>query len=277
MRKNGPFLRGCLMAIACLILWFAGGAGAAEPPLTFGIFPYRAPQWLTTTFTPLRDYLQQASGRRVDMVSAPDYQKYLERIRSGNYDIIFTAPHFGRLAEKEHQFQRIAMTRYQIQGVILVPKASSMRQMADLRGKTLAVSPPIALTHVLALELLYRQGLQPGRDIMLREFENNQNSMAAPLRGDADAAITGILLWEKEGDHEKMRVVAETQTVPGLVLMAHPRVPKATVARLRKITEEFAGTPPGQAYFAATGHGAWLPVDDTAMKRLDPVLSRIKD
>lgn len=270
-------MRSGFLVIICLMLGLAPGAAGAEATLTFGIFPYRTPQWLMTHFAPLRDYLQQASGQRVNMVTAPDYRKYLERIRSGDYDILFTAPHFGRLAEKEYQYQRIAMTRYQIQGVIVVLKTSPIQHVTELRGKTLAVPPSIALTHALALELLHQRGLEPGRDITLREFENNQNSIAAPLRGDADAAVTGILLWGQWGDHKKMRVVAETQTVPGFVLMAHPRVPKATVARLRKITEEFANTSGGKGYFAATGHGAWVSVDDAAMRSLDPLLPRFKD
>jgi len=270
----GLWMRRSLLAITCATLGLAPGAAGAQAALTFGIFPYRTPQWLMTNFAPLRDYLQQASGRRVDMVTAPDYRTYHERVRAGDYDIIFLAPHLARLAEKESQYQRIAMTRYHIQGVIVVPKASPARRVADLRGKTLAVPTSAAFTHALALELLRRHGLEPGRDVTLRELDHNQNSMAAPLRGDADAAVTGILLWTKEGDHDRMRVLAETRAVPGFLLMAHPRLPAATVARLRKITGEFADTPSGKAYFAATGHGAWLPVDDATMRGLDPFIPR---
>lgn len=80
--------------------------------------------------------------------------------------------------------------------------------------------------HALVVELLRSQGLQPGSDVILREFDTSQNSMAALLR---------------------------------------------------KTIQAFADTSAGKSYFAATGHGAWLPVDDAAMRRLDPYTQYVKD
>ena len=51
--------------------------------------------------------------------------------------------------------------------------------------------------------------------------------------------------------------------------MAHPRVPQSTIARLRKRILEFGDTPLGRAYFAATGQGAWLPIDDAAIRDVE--------
>lgn len=269
-------LAGLLVAI-CLLPGVGYGAAGTDAPLTFGIFPYRAPQWLATAMAPLRDYLQQAGGRPVNLISAPSMQKYRERTLAGDYDILFTPPHIGRLAERERQFQYIAVTGFRIYGVIVVPKESPVRQLVDLRGKRVAFPPSTAITYMLALDLLRSQGLEVGRDIALRVYETNQNSLAAPLRGDADAALTGILLWRKEGNHEKLRVLAETASVPGFTLMAHPRLPQAMVARLRKITEEFADTPSGKAYFATTAHVSWQPVDVAEMRRLDPMVRRISE
>jgi len=257
------------LAAACFAVALILGPVKAQAQLTFGVLPYLAAERLATDFAPLRDFLQQTTGQAVVMVSAPNYRAFYERTRAGNYDIVFTPPHFGVLAEKESNFQRIAMTLYRISCVIVVRKASSLRKLADLRGKTLAVPPKRALISILAGRLLRRHGLEPGKDVNLREFSTNQNSMAAPLRGDADAGATGQLLWTRQGHHESMRVLAESPAVPGFFLMAHPRLPPATVVRLRSRTLKFGDTAPGRAYLATTGHGAWLPIDDAAVRAVE--------
>lgn len=258
-----------LLGGICLAIALSHGSASAQEPLTFGVFPYLTAKRLVSDFTPLKDFLQQVTGQPVVMVTAPSYREFAERTRNGDYDIVFTPPHFGVQAEKESHFQRIAMTRYQIAAVILVSKDSPLQKLADLRGKTLAVPPKLSLVYLLAVKLLRDQGLAPGRDVSLREFTTNQNSMAAPLRGDADAGATGILLWQKSGQHESMRVLAESPAVSGFFLMGHSRLSSSTIAQLRKRILEFGDTEPGRAYFAATHHGAWLPIDNEVIRHVE--------
>ena len=256
------------MAIA-----LSAGQASAQAPLTFGVFPYLTTQRLVNDFAPLRGFLQQVIGQQVVMVTAPSYRAFYERTRDGEYDIVFTPPHFGIQAERESKFRRLAMTRYQIAAVVVVLKNSPTQKLADLRGKTLGVPPNLALVNILAAKLLRDQGLVPGRDVTLREFSTNQNSMAAPLRGDADAGTSGALIWNKEGQHASMRVVAESPAVSGFFLMGHPRLSPSIIAKLQEQILEFGDTAPGRAYFAATGHGGWLPIDDAAVRAIESAIN----
>lgn len=244
-------------------------AHAGETPLAFGIFPYQSHQQLLGIFSPLRDHLQHSIGRQLTIVTAPDMKSFRDRTRDGEYDIVFTAPHFARLAEIDSHFQRVAITRYRTHSVIVVAKDSPLRQLSDLRGKTLAVPPATAIVNMLALELLRSKGMQAGRDFTLSEQENMQNAMFSPLRGDSDAGVSGFSPLGSFDQRDKLRVLAKSAVVPGLIIMAHPRVPKATIAALRKALFAFGDTAPGREYFAITQHGAWLPVDDATMRSLD--------
>jgi len=266
-----------LVGMVCALFMLNPCAHAEEASLTFGIFPYLSQQQLVGYFNPLRDYLQQVSGRKIAMITAPDYRSFRERTRTGAYDIILTAPHFARLAEKESGFKRVAITRYHVQGVILVAQDSPVRQLSDLRGKSLAVTPATSLIHMLAMELFRHHGLQPGRDFKVNDQENFQNTMASTLRGDSDACATGIAAWNSYDRKNSLRVIAKTAEASGLMIMAHPRVPGAVLASLRKALFSFGETAERKAYFAATNHGAWLPVDDASMRALDPYMSHAGD
>lgn len=266
-----------LREIACALLALSQQAFSAEAPLSFGVFPYLSPQQLLTQFKPLSNHLELAAGQPISIETAPDYAAFRDRTREGKYDIIFTAPHFGRLAETESQYQPIAVTRYRVKGVVLVAKDSAVQQLSDLRGKVLAVPPRVSMVHVLVAELFRARGLVPGRDITLREFDTNQNSMAAPLRGDSDAGATGPLVFGSYGRRDQLRLIAQTPDVPGFLMLAHPRVSAAAVERLRKAAFAFGDTPAGQAYFTATGHGAWLAVDDATRLALDPYARYAKE
>jgi phosphonate transport system substrate-binding protein len=115
----------------------------------FGIFPYQSNTQLIALCSPLRDYLQRAGGQQMEIVSAPDFNSFRDRTRAGEYDIVYTAPHLGRLAEFESGFKRIAITLYRTQSVILVAKDSPLQKLADLRGKSLAIPPATAIVNML--------------------------------------------------------------------------------------------------------------------------------
>lgn len=266
-----------LVGMLCALLLMGQYAQADEPPLNFGIFPYLSHQQLIANYTPLREYLQQASAQKLTIVTAPDYPDFRDRTRAGEYDIILTAPHFARLAEIESGFKRIAITRYRVHGVILVAKDSPARQLSDLSGKSLSIPPAASIIHMLVMELFRNNGLEPGRDFTLHVQENMQNSLAASLRGDSDASAVGFAPWNGYEQKDQLRVIAKTAEVPGLVIMSHPRVPKAVIASLRKALFAFGDTAEGKAYFAITKHGAWLPVDDATMRALDPYLRHARD
>jgi phosphonate transport system substrate-binding protein len=254
---------------------FVPSAFGGEPPLTFGLFPYLTPQKLATGQVPLRDHLQQVGGRALTLATAPSNALFLERMRAGEYDLIFAAPHFARMAERDHGFRRVAMTRYRVHGYVIVPAESPVRSLADLRGKRVAMPPRDAMVHLLALESLRAAGLEPGRDVTLREYDSNENALAAPVRGDAEAGATGHLVWQKSGLRERTRSVAHTASVPGFMLMAHPRVPAALVEKWRAAAIGFGATPQGKDSLAASGHQAWLPIDDAAMGSLDRYLRHL--
>lgn len=255
-----------------VLLLFAGISHAAEAPLTLGLFPYVSRGQLMEFHTPLKLYLETQLRRPVDLVTAPDFAEFMGRTQKGEYDLILTAPHLGRLAETRDGYARVVMTGHEVQGVFLVRRDSGMRGLADLKGKTVMIAQPISVVYQMAVDHLQRNGLVPGRDVTLINTRTHNNALYAPARREADASVTGILLWVNadEGVRAELAEIGRTQAVPGFMVMANGSLAPALVKRVQRLLLDFEQTPEGRAYFKATDLKSFGKIDDKTMKSLDP-------
>jgi phosphonate transport system substrate-binding protein len=263
--------------VAALVAFVAAlpHASAQDDELTFGIYPYLTPTQIVEQFTPLKEYIGKTLGRPVAMLSAPDFTTFIERTRKGEYDVIFTAPHMGRLAEKRDGYRRVAQTGYQIVVVVLVRRDSPIRWLDDLHARSIAIGSRNSMTYQVVAEALRRRGLGLGQDVRLVETASFSNVLQAVMRGEAEAGGTGTLLWDGATDEQRdaLRVVFQSGPVPGFLVMAHPRLGEAGIRRLQQALPAFGSTSAGVAYFRQTLQTDFRPLDDAAMKRIDPYVA----
>lgn len=258
--------------LAALLCLYSTLSPAAEPPLTLGVFPYLSRVQLVEFHTPLKVYLETQLRRPVELVTAPDFQEFVSRTQKGEYDIILTAPHMGRLAETRDGYRRLAMSAHEIQGIFLARKDSPVRTISDLKGRSIVMAQPISIIYQLAMSRLREHDLIPGKNLKVIDTRTHNNALAAPLRGESDASLTSKALWSK-ADRESVGhliVVGTTQTVPGHMLMAHPGINESLRQHIHRALLGFKHTEEGRAYFEATGQKDFMNIDDKTMKSLDP-------
>jgi len=260
------------LVLSCLLAPLAAHAADAPAPLVLGVFPYVTPVQLAQFHTPLKDYLAQRLNRPVTLVTAPDFMSFIERTREGQYDLILTAPHMGRLAETRDGYQRVAQTGHTVQSIFLTRKDSGIEKIEDLRGKRVMIAQKISIIYQMSEQLLREKGLVPGESVTLVETRTHNNAMHAPLRGEADASVTGTLLWRVLEDEQKkqLRVIGTTQEMPGFMLMAHRRLAATDVAKIRGLLLDFHKVPGSETYFATTGYERFKLIDERVMRAMDP-------
>jgi len=239
--------------------------------ISLGLFPYVTPTQLVQIHSPLKNYLSKTLGIEVNLVTAPDFMSFMQRTRQGEYDIIFTAPHLGRLAEKRDGYKRVAMTGHRVEGLFLAKKESEINTLEDLKNKKIMAAQRISVIFQMMLQTLADNGLQDGKNITIIETKTHNNALYAPLRDEADASVTGGLLWHTLGQEykDKLKVIGHTRSVPGFVLLSHPRIPVKIQKSLKKALFDFGKTAEGKLYFESNGLKEFIPIDDSSMKELD--------
>jgi phosphonate transport system substrate-binding protein len=254
----------------CSVLPVRNASAADE--LVFGVYPYLSSSQIVEQFAPLGEHLAQALGRPVSLRSAPDFERFIERTRAEEYDIVFTAPHLGRLAEKRDGYLPVAQTGYPIIIVVLARNDGPIKRLTDLKGRALATGAKLSMSYQMVDRELEKHGLAIGRDVRFINTASFSNVLEALVRHEADAGATGTLLWDK-AQPEKRQVLHEiwrSQPVPGFLVLAHPRIGAAALQRLQQSVLGFANTPAGKTYFAKTQQIDFRPIDAATMKRIDP-------
>lgn len=260
--------------IAALAFFLAAPFSAcAGEGLVFGMLPYVSPGELARQSHRLKMYLSEALGQPVTLVTAPDFKTFAARTQRGEYDLVFTAPHLARLAQTRDGYKPVARTMQQVQGVFLVAKDSPIQRLEDLRGKRVMIAEPKSILFLLGKETLNRHGLILGRDVAWVEAHTHNNAMFGPLRGEADAAVSGRILWQHIYPERKaqLRQIDITQQMPGFVVLANPRMPAATVEKLRQALAAYKESPQGrQDEFITKAFKGFGPVSEAEMAQLDP-------
>ncbi|RMG36916.1 MAG: phosphate/phosphite/phosphonate ABC transporter substrate-binding protein [Gammaproteobacteria bacterium] len=271
--RPAPLMRGVLLF--CVILYCVG---APAKTLRMGIFPYFSPEQLIGLHKPLKDYLAHETGLPIRLVSAPDFKTFRQGTAAGRYDLLVTAPHLGRLAERQARYRWLAVTSNYSEAVFVARRDGPIHRIADLRGKRLALPPRLAIIHQMALETLEATGLEGGRDVTIVPYKSHDRALYAVILGETDAAAVGRPTWRRYQAPEKrsLRVIGRSRPIPGFAIMVHRDLPKETAEALRRALEAFPGTPVGKTYFDTTGLEGVRPISPQDLAVLDHYLARIE-
>lgn len=270
-----------LLTIIALILLspstsVMAAAPPAEEPLTLGIFPYLSASQMMDQLSPLGKRLEEALGRKVILVSAPDFMSYVERTAKGEYDLVLTAPHMGRLAQTRDGWQLIVQSGQKTATVLLVREESGIDRIEDLRGKKMAVGDWRSVTYLLAEEALAGKGLILGQDVAIVETATFSNVVQSVFLGEVDVGATPTLLWDNweyvnAEQHRQLREIFRAQpATPSFLVMASPGTDQATINRLRDSLLSFHETEAGRSFFQKSQYESFLALDEATMEHIDP-------
>ncbi len=251
-------------------------SGNAAEPLKLGVVPYLSTRALMGFYEPLQKALEAKFGRRVDLVTAPDYTVFHQRTMAGEYDIVVTNPVFARIAQREANFEPVARPTTNLTPLIIVAQASPAKSLEDLNGKTIAITEASATITQIGQQVLRLNGVKDLKFVVTR---GHTNSIAFLQRGEADAAISSATAIKQAVPEARnsVRVIREiTSPVPPIIYLAAPGRPGLTAASLRETLFEFAATDSGKRYSEALGHEGFSPISSRDMALLDDYVGDLK-
>jgi len=260
-------------------LWLLFGLLALRPawaadtsPLVLGIFPNITVKQIVETYRPLANALEKTLRRRVEIYSAPNFKSFVDRTHQGEYDLLLTAPHFAWLARQNAGYRPLLKYTEPVRGLLVVKSSSYSRDVATLRGHTIAIPDPLAVV-VLALQAeLAEEGLKPAIDYQIINAGTHINAVLQVIKGRADAAMVGqspYTLFPPEL-RKQLHVLLETPPLSSLTYLTHPRVSEAEALIIRNTLLRFAATPEGQVFLKKGGFGGFAPLNSDELNAFRP-------
>jgi phosphonate transport system substrate-binding protein len=234
-------LSGLLAAVAMPAL--------AEPsrPLHLVLTPSQKPTNLIEAGEEFAQVLAKLVGLPFRVTVASDYAAVIEALRNRTADLAFVHPVGYVLANREAKATIVARNLWHgkasFTSRIYVLKDSGLRQLEELRGKTIAfVDPASSSGYTYPMVMLIQRGLVRNRDpkTFFREvvFSGAHDaSMRALLNGHVDAIASFDLAREQylKDPAERARIVyiAETPPIPEAGIAARDGLDPALVERIR--------------------------------------------
>jgi phosphonate transport system substrate-binding protein len=120
---------------------------------------------------------------------------------------------------------------------------------------------------------LRQAGLEPGRDYEVKAARTDLGVGRMLLTGEAVAAVlsNGEFRVLPPEESARMKVVEVIARVPNFIIMAHPRIERERLARLKGELKSFlADKDEGEPFAKATGFTAIIDADEALLRELDP-------
>ncbi len=254
-----------LLAFLALIV---PGTHAAQPvePLVFIVHPFDTPSRLYQRFRPLCDYLQEVTGRPIDLRVASTYEEQIQHIAEGKADLTYIGPTpYVRARDRYAPVQLLAAEaeggRAFYQSVIVVRRESPIRSAADIRNRTMAFGADKSFSSFYIPRLMLQNAGVRLTDLKNYAYLGRHERVAlAVLHRDFDAGGLRLEIAQKYLDRG-LRIVTTSDPLPPHAIVARPGLPEPIAEAVRKalLTPDARGR---EAFRAMGEEVSFVPIAD---------------
>ncbi len=209
----------------------------------FGVHPLHNPTHLFKVYQPMIKYINaRLEDSELRLEASRNYAAYDKKLFSGYFDFSLPNPYqtvtavkngykiFGKMGDDEN-----------FRGIILVRKDSSVKEVNDLKGKTVSYPAPTALAATMMPQwFLYQNGLDINNDIVNSYVGSQESSIMNVYLGKSMAAATWPPPWlafmkERPEIAKDLIVKWQTSALPNNGLVVRADVPQDLVDKVSEI------------------------------------------
>ncbi len=218
----------CWLVIAAGVLLGASplaSALQADPAiLKVALLPDESPATVIKNNQGLKEYLEKALNKKIELVVTTDYSSMIEAMRHGRLDLAFFGPLSYCLAKSKSKIEPFAAlsrkgsTTYQ--AVVIGSTAANINEIADIAGKNMAFGDTASTSsHLIPKYMLAQKGLQAGKDYQEHFLGSHDAVALAVMNNKAQAGGLSKTIFESlvnRGtiDPAKVKVLAESEPFP---------------------------------------------------------------
>jgi phosphonate transport system substrate-binding protein len=227
----------------------APAAFAQTQEIRFGLIPSEDAEKLIADSQPFIRALETALGMKVKPFVALDYSAVVEALKADKLEIAFLGPAAYILAKDKVKvpidpvargvMEQTGKSSYR--ALIIAHPAQPIHNLADLKGKTFALVDPASTSGNFVPRLaLHKNGLNPEKDFKSLYYSGiHQASLIAVKEGKVNAAgiadeVYDLAMSRGQLKKEDVRIVFESDPIPGSPFVVRTNLPKDLQDKLRK-------------------------------------------
>jgi phosphonate transport system substrate-binding protein len=220
-------LHSVLLAVLGCVLWNIAAAQNSDKTYTVAVVPQYSSTQVYRDWTPLLAQLELTTGYHFQLRVYHDFYRFETEFEKGIPDFVFLNPYHMTVARHKQQYRPLIRDTETISGILVVPKDSPIKILADLNGKTVAFPSPNALGASLYIRALLAEKFHIKINPVY--VNGHQNVYRHVILGEAAAGggVSRTLEKEAETIKSQLSVIFNTPAIASHPLAAHPRVPAA--------------------------------------------------
>ena len=224
----------------------------------FGVHPLHNPGRLLEVYGPLMDYLNaHLDGVSFSLEASRNYADYEKKLFAGRFQFALPNPYQTVMALKHgyRVFGKMGDDQ-NFRGIILVRRDSSIKEVADLKGKAVSFPAPTALAGTMMPQYyLYAHGIDVNREIQILYVGSQESSIMNAYLGKSAAAATWPPPWmvfsrEHPEIARELKIQWQTESLVNNGLVVRQDVPESLTARVAKLLFALHATAEGRAILA---------------------------
>ena len=272
-RGNGARLIAAL-ALAAALLPAGARAAEGEDAIVFSTPPTQPPDVTRRNFQPLVDYLSHKSGRKIRLVPARSFLEYANKMRAGEYDMLFDGPHFiaWRLKHLDHTV--LAKLPGKLRFYVVVREDAGIGKVSDLVGKRVCgpASPNLATLSFID------EFRNPARQPIVIPVKSFRHALMCLKKGKSVASVFRDKFWDRKvpgGAKKGLTVLAVIdRNVPDRGFSITREVDAETRRKLRKALIATSDTEIAAKVLASIGGArkGFVPATDAEYRGLERLL-----
>lgn len=205
---------------------FAMPAMAAD--LVFTAPPRDAGGDESEIYKPIADYLSAVTGKRIVYQFSDNWLTYQDKIRKGEYDLIFDGPHFMSWRIMKMQHEPLARLPGKLDFVVIARKDNDkINSVKDLNGRTVCgMAPPNLAT--LTMYAQYDNAARQPLVIATKSFKEAYDNV---LAGKCVGGAMGAGFFKKL-DKGETKILFHSPGMPNQAFSAGPRFSDADKVKM---------------------------------------------
>lgn len=251
MQRRPLLKRALAFSLACALgtLGAAGTSAALaqglDPKLIrVALLPDENASTIIQNAQPLKVYLEKALDRPVEILVTTDYSSMIEAMRFGRIEVAYFGPLSYVLARSKSEIEAFAVGISRgaptYTSVVIVQADSPIKTVADIRNRIMAYGDTASTSsHLVPRAMLQDAGLKANLDYKTVYLGAHDAVARAVETGKAPAGALSRPIYEsliKSGklDGSKLRILAETGTIPNYPMALQSRLAPALKEQIRK-------------------------------------------